>query len=110
MQAKGTANPLLLPFTPLPAFDRYKPSQFPDAFKQSMASYRADIARIANQKAAPTFANTLAALEDSGREYNRVSVLFGVYTSTMNDKQVQALETEWSPKFAAMTDEVVQNE
>ena len=110
VQAKGAANPLLLPFTPLPAFDRYKASQFPDAFKQSMASYRAEIAKIANQKAAPTFENTLAALEDSGREYNRVSVLFGVYTSTMNDKQVQALETEWSPKFAAMSDEVVQND
>ncbi|MBX3167722.1 MAG: M3 family metallopeptidase [Candidatus Eremiobacteraeota bacterium] len=110
VQAKGAPNPLLLPFTPLPAFDRYKASQFPEAFKQSMASYRAEIARIANQKAAPTFENTLAALEDSGREYNRVSVLFGVYTSTMNDKTVQAIETEWSPKFAAMTDEVVQND
>jgi peptidyl-dipeptidase Dcp len=110
VQAKGAPNPLLLPFTPLPAFNRYQASQFPDAFKQSMASYRAEIARIANQKAAPTFENTLAALEDSGREYSRVSILFGVYTSTMNDKSVQALETHWSPKFAAMTDEVVQNE
>lgn len=110
IEVKAASNPLLLPFTPLPAFDRYEASQFPDAFRQSMALYRAQIARIANQKAAPTFENTLAALEDSGREYNRVSTLFGIYTSTMNSKPVQAIEREWRPKFAAMSDEVVQND
>ena len=110
IEVRAAENPLLLPFTPLPAFDRYKASQFPSAFPKAMAKYRAEIHKIATQKAAPTFENTLAALENSGREYNRVSTLFGVYTSTMSDKQVQAIEREWRPKFAALSDEIVQND
>lgn len=110
IEVQAAENPLLLPFKPLPAFDRYKASQFSSAFPKAMASYRAEIHKIASQKAAPTFENTLAALENSGREYNRVATLFGVYTSTMSDKQVQALEREWKPKFAALSDEIVQND
>ena len=112
--APSPKNPLLAnwtgPYGGVPAFDRYQPSQFPGAFRAAMAEYRAELARIANAKEAPTFANTIAALEDCGRTYNRISTLFGVYTSTWNNQEVQAIEREWRPKFAAFGDEMVQNE
>ena len=74
-----------------------------------MAENRAELARIANSAQPPTFANTIAALEGCGRDYTRISTLFGVYTSTANTQEVQAIEREWRPKFAAFADEMVQN-
>lgn len=75
-----------------------------------MQLYRRDIQRIANNSEPPTFINTIAALEDAGRTFHRVSTVFDTFSSTMSDKQLQALETEWSPKLAAIRDEIVQNE
>ena len=42
---------------------------------------------------AATFENTIAALEDAGRTFDRVETIFGVWTSTMNDSRLQAVET-----------------
>jgi len=107
-------NPLLQtwtgPYGGVPAFNRYRPAQFSEAFKVSMAEVRRDWKRIAEQPARPTFDNTIAALEQAGRTYTRVSTLFGVYSSTWNTPEVQALEREWRPRFAALSDEMVQNE
>lgn len=108
------AQPLLDPWTGpyygVPPFQKIQPAQFPQAFGTAMSQYRAELQRIAGQEAPPTFENTLAALENSGRLYNRVNVLFGIYTSTMNSPQVQAIEREWRPRFAAFDDEIIQNE
>ncbi|NMO50135.1 M3 family metallopeptidase [Actinoplanes sp. TBRC 11911] len=70
---------------------------------------RADIADIAGTAETPTFANTIAALEDSGRALDRARRFFGIFTSTMNDKAMQALETEMSPVLSAFDDDVIQN-
>lgn len=108
------AQPLLDPWTGpyygVPPFQKIQPAQFPSAFGTAMSQYRSELQRIAGQQAPPTFENTLAALENSGRLYNRVNVLFGIYTSTMNSPQVQAIESEWRPRFAAFEDEIIQNE
>ena len=107
------ANPILQDWTGphggVPPFGAIKVDMFPPAFTASMDENRAEIARIADNPAPATFENTIAALEDAGRSFNRAGTLWGVYTSTMNDKEVQALDQEWSPKFAAFADEFVQN-
>lgn len=98
------------PYGGIPPFQRIQIEMFSPAFEQSMEAYRTQLKKIATQKAPPDFENTIAALEDSGRVYNRISTLFGVYTSTMNDAAVQKLDREWRPKFAAFSDEMVQND
>lgn len=107
------AGPLLDPwpgpYGGVPPFDKIKVGMFPEAFTLSMDAYRRDITSIASGSAPATFENTLAALEDAGRPYNRVSLIFGIYTSTLNGKEVQKLNREWSPRFAALSDEVTQN-
>ncbi|MCA1663319.1 MAG: M3 family metallopeptidase, partial [Myxococcales bacterium] len=50
------------------------------------------------------------ALDDAGRPYKRAQMVFGIWTSTMNDKRMQKIETEMSPLMAAFDDEIVQNE
>jgi peptidyl-dipeptidase Dcp len=111
--APVAANPLLAewsgPHGGAPPFDKIKVDMFPSAFQASMDENRAEIARIAADPAPASFENTIAALEDAGRAFGRVGSVWGVYTSTLNSKDVQALDREWSPKFAAFADEIVQN-
>jgi peptidyl-dipeptidase Dcp len=109
-----TTNPLLQPWSGpnggLPPFDVARPELFGPALRSSIDMYRRDIERIANNKATPTFANTIEAMEKAGKEFGRVASLFDTYANTMNGPEIQALETEWSPRFAALRDEVIQNE
>ena len=97
------------PYGGAPPYGRIEPGMFPAAFQAAIDANRAEIARIADDPAPPTFENTIAAQEDAGRAYGRVQSVWGVYTSTLNDKAVQAIDTEWQPKFAAFSDEVIQN-
>lgn len=97
------------PFGGVPPFGQVKLEDFAPALTASMDEYRAEIKKIAENPEPPTFENTLAALEDSGRSYWRVANLFWVYTGTMGSKEYQALELEWSPKMTALSDETIQN-
>ena len=51
----------------LPPFDRIRPEHFPPAFDRAMAEHTAEIGAITGSAAAPTFANTIEALERSGQ-------------------------------------------
>ena len=112
--AKQEPNPLLDEWTGphggFPRFDRIDVEAFKPAIIKSMDLNRVEIAAIAGNSSGPTFENTLAALEDSGRPYKRARMIFQIYTSTMNDKRLQAVESEMAPMFSAFEDEIVQNE
>jgi len=107
-------HPLLAPYTGdhegVPAFDKIKTADFKAALLKGMDLQRAEVQAIIDNKDAPTFANVIEAFEDAGRPYYRASTLFGVYTSTMNDKDMQAIEKEMAPLQAAFSDETIQNE
>jgi peptidyl-dipeptidase Dcp len=112
-QPATAANPLLAPWTGprggVPPFDRITTGNFKPAILDGMDLTRAEVAAIVASPAPATFENTIAALEDAGRPLGRASTVFGVYTSTMNDDAMQAIEAEMSPKFAAFGDEITQN-
>jgi peptidyl-dipeptidase Dcp len=107
-------NPLLAEWTGAhggaPRFDRIQVDAFKAAIMEGMEAQRGEIAAIAGNSAPPTFDNTFAALDDSGRPLKRAAQIFQIYTSTMNDKRTQAIETELAPLLSAFRDEVVQNE
>ncbi|MCU0241140.1 MAG: M3 family peptidase, partial [Vicinamibacteria bacterium] len=77
-------NPLLAPWSGpyggVPQFDQYKVEQLKPALDASMAEPLAEIDKIANDPAPATFANTIAAMENSGRSLDRVSNVFGIYS------------------------------
>src|SRR5687768_14715947 len=87
-------EPLLAPFGGpyggVPPFNKIKVADFKPALTKGMDLMRAEVAAIVANKEAPTFANTIAALEDAGRPYGRAANILGTYTSTMNDKAMQA--------------------
>ena len=105
--------PLLAPWTGphdgAPAFDAVRVGDFEPALMAGMAEQRAEIAAIVETSEAPTFDNTIAALERSGRALNRAGAIYGVWASTLNDKAMQAVEQAMSPVFAAFDDEIIQN-
>lgn len=87
-----------------------KVAEFKPALEASMDRKRKEIVAIANDPSTPTFANTIAALEDAGRAYDNVMTIYDVWSSTMNDDAFKLVEKEMAPKLAAFDDEIVQNE
>jgi len=107
-------NPLLAPWTGayggVPPFDQVRVEHFQPALEAAMAEQLAEVDKIASDPAPPTFENTLAALERSGRTLDRVGTIFGVYSGTMSTPDFQKVEEEMAPKLAAFSDQITQNE
>ena len=107
-------NPLLEnwagPYGGVPPFDRVKIEYFKPALETAMAENLLEVERIANDKAAPTFANTIVAMERAGQTLDRVSTIYGVWGSTMANPEFQVVQREMAPKLAAFNDKIAQNE
>jgi peptidyl-dipeptidase Dcp len=107
-------NPLLQkwtgPYGGVPPFAEVKVPHFAPALEAAMAEQLAYVERIANDPAPPTFENTLAAMERSGRALERVVSVYGVWSSTLSTPEFQAVEREMAPKLAAFSDRITQNE
>lgn len=97
------------PYDGVPPWDRVRPELFPAAYDFAIAEQRREVQAIANNPAAPTFANTVEALEKTGRRLDQVNSIFGVMTSNVTNPAYQALDREWSPKLSAAYDEIVLN-
>ena len=96
-------NPLLAPWTTpfgVPPFDLIQPEHFVPAFKQAMADHLEEIAVIGANPEPPSFANTVEALERSGRSLERVGSVFGNLVSSLGGPALEAIDTEMSPKLA----------
>jgi peptidyl-dipeptidase Dcp len=93
----------------VPAFDKVVVADFEPALEASMNENLAEIDRIANDPAPPTFANTIEAIERSGRALERVGSVYRVWASTMNSPEFQAVEREMAPRLAAFEDKITQN-
>lgn len=99
-------SPLYLRYPP---FDRIDESHYLPAFERGMAEHLAEVEAIAGQEAEPTFENTVAALELSGRLLDRVSRVFFSLSSAHTNDQIQAIEQQLAPRLAAHRDAVFLN-
>jgi peptidyl-dipeptidase Dcp len=99
----GGANPLLerwaTPFA-IPPFGRIAIEHFMPAFDRGFAANRKEIAAIAGEAAAPTFANTIDKLERSGDLLDRVASVFFNLAATDTNDEIQAIERALAPRFA----------
>ena len=113
-KTQAPPNPLLAPWTGphggVPPFDKVRVEDFRPALEAGMAEQLAEVERIASAGEPATFENTLAAMERSGRTLDRVQTAYGVWSTTMNSPEFQAVEREMAPKLAAFQDQIVQNE
>ena len=84
----------------LPPFDCIRPEHFPPAFDRAMATHGAEIAAVTGSAVAPTFANTIEALERSGRLLDRVSRVFCNLDSSNTNAALEAIARDYAPKLA----------
>jgi peptidyl-dipeptidase Dcp len=99
------AAPSPLPYH-APQFDKIKDSDYAPAFIEGMKRQRAEIDAIANSAQAPTFVNTIVALEKSGRMLDRVSTTFFNVQSANTNDTLDKIQTEMAPRLAAHSDAI----
>ena len=94
----------------LPPFDRIKTEHYKPAFLAGIKDHSAEIELITNNSEAPTFENTVVALDESGRLLNRVTTVFFAMTSAHTNPDLQALENEMSPILTEHYDNIYLDE
>ena len=99
-----TSNPLLQPWTAahgLPPFAEIEAAHFEPALEQAMAAHRAELALIAQQAEAPSFANTVAAFDRSGALLSRVSAVFHNLSASATSTELQAVQRRMAGPMSA---------
>ena len=93
-----------------PEFDKIKDEHFKPAFDYGMKVQLAEIEKIANNTEAPTFENTILALETSGEVLKRAQIVFYNLTGSNTNPALQKLEEEYAPIFSGLSDKIYLNE
>ncbi len=98
--------------TPLntPPFDRIRNEHFLPAIKEGIRRQQAEIDAIAGNPQAPTFANTLGALDESGLFLAEVNAVFGALQGANTNPEIQGIAKEVAPLLAAHGDNIRLNE
>lgn len=92
-----------------PPFNLIKDEHFKPAFERGIKLQEKEIQDIVNNPAAPTFQNTLLALEISGADLGRATGIFYNLTSSNTNPTLQAIEAEYAPIFSAHNDKIFMN-
>lgn len=103
-EATRVSNPLLQTWDGpygLPPFGVAHAAHFAPAFEHAVRDHWAEIEAIANQAAAPSFDNTLAAFDASGRLLSQITLLFHNLTASETSPALQAVALEVAPRLAA---------
>jgi len=106
------SNPLVETWaTPFesPPFDLIRPEHFKPAYQHALDRHRTEIATIANATDAPTFENTIAALEDSGRALSRIELVFSQLAGAHTNDALQEIERDMAPVLARHWNEIYLN-
>ena len=90
----------------LPPLDKIKDEHFKPALLAGMAEQRKEIDAIAKNSAAPTFENTVVAMERSGELLTRAWSVFGNLTSSVSTPRMREIEREIAPLEAAHDDAI----
>ncbi|GAB4184526.1 MAG: M3 family metallopeptidase [Wenzhouxiangellaceae bacterium] len=108
----ATDNPLLETWdTPygVPPFDRIDNDHYQPALEQAMAIHRQEMDAIAAQDDAPTFANTIEAMERSGLLLDQVTRVFFSLAGANTNDTLQSVQREIAPKLSAHRDAILLN-
>ena len=106
-------NPFFEPFKTehgTPAFDKIKTEHFEPAFEEAIKSHQAEIDAIASNSDAPTFANTIEAMEYAGEMMSRVAGVFFNLLSAESDDEMMEISQRLSPKLSEHSNNINLNE
>ena len=109
----NASNPFFKPYDTyfgIPDFSKIKPEHYLPAFKAGIAQHEAEIQAIIDNPDAPSFANTIEAMEFSGELTSKVASVFYNLTGADTNEQLQAISKEVSPMLSAAGDDVLLND
>lgn len=105
LTAQAEQDPLLKSWTGphggVPPWDQARVELLAPALELGLALQEAEVQVIATNPDAPTFDNTIAAMQNAGRHIDRATTIFGVMTDNVSTPAVQDVEAEWSPRITA---------
>ena len=112
MAAAASSNPFFAESTlPLhyPAFDRIQDRDFASGFDRGMTDQLQEVEVITQRAVAPTFDNTVVAMERSGQILKRTSTVFFSLVGVENSDTRKAIQAEYAPKLSAHRDAIMLN-
>lgn len=93
-----------------PPLAEIKEDHYLPAFRDGMAHHRKEVQAIAKRRAAPTFANTLEALDASGEPLERVQMVFSAVRGAETNDRIQAIARELAPLLSRHGDDILLDE
>ena len=93
----------------IPDFEKIKPKHYMPAFEEGIKRQKAEIDAITANSEAPTFANTIEALEQSGDLLNEVSAVFFNLAECINSPEMEKIAEEATPLVSAHSDDIMLN-
>lgn len=102
-------NPLLQPFNTAP-FSKIKNEHFLPAISKLIAETKAEIDEITSNSEAPTFKNTIEALENTGEQLDRATSIFFNLNSAETNDEIQKIAQEVSPMLTEFSNDMLLNE
>ena len=111
---KSTTNVLLQewtgPYGGVPAFDKMQVADIQSAVEQGMKENLEEIDAIANSTEAPTFENTIEAMERSGSTLDNVFTFYGILSSNMSSPEFREVQATLAPKLSEFSSKISQNQ
>jgi len=102
-------NPILAEWdTPfgVPPFDQIREEHYLPAFREAMAEQKVEVQAVIDNPEAPTFANTIEALERTGKQLTKASNAFFPVRSAHSNEEIRAIAAEIAPELAAHRDDI----
>ncbi|WP_038527182.1 M3 family metallopeptidase [Formosa agariphila] len=98
------------PYDGVPAFDKISVEAIGPAVEEAMKLNLAEIEAIANNTEAPTFENTIVAMESSGKPLSRVFAYYGIMSANVSSPEFRDVQAELAPKLSDFRSKISQNE
>lgn len=105
----SSTNGFNTPYNTAP-FSKIKDDHYLPTFTKAIADAKAEIDAIVNNEAAPTFENTIEALEFSGEKLDRISSIFFNLNSAETNETIQKIAQEVSPMLSEFSNDITLNE
>jgi peptidyl-dipeptidase Dcp len=97
------------PYGGVPAFDKMNLADVKPAIQKGMALHLIEIEAIANNPEAPTFINTIEAMEKAGEPINRAFAYYGIWSSNLSTPEFRKVQAELAPQIAEYRSRISQN-
>lgn len=97
------------PFQGVPAFDKVSLIGLIPAIEAGMKINLAEIEAIANNPEAPTFENTIVAMEKTGEALGRIFTYWGIWSANQSSPEFRKIQAEMAPKLSVFFSKINQN-